>query len=54
MTMLKRAVLAFAVALLFLGACSSSAAPGNGGAQIQVSAAWLRHSSLQLVIQLTA
>jgi len=42
MTMLKRAVLAFAVALLFLGACSSSAAPGNGGAQIQVSDAWLR------------
>ena len=42
MTMLKRAVLAFAVALLFLGACSSSAVPGNGGAQIQVSDAWLR------------
>ena len=36
------AILVFAVTLLFLGACSSSAAPGSSGAQIQVSDAWLR------------
>ncbi len=41
--MQKRAtVLVFAVALFFLGACSSGAAPGGGAARIQVSDAWLR------------
>ena len=36
------AILVFAVALLIIGACSSSATPGNGGARIQVSDAWLK------------
>ncbi len=38
----RAAVLAFAVTLLLLGACSSGAAPRSGEAQIQVSDAWLR------------
>jgi copper(I)-binding protein len=42
MKMQKRAALVFAVALLFLGSCSSGAAPGSGEAGIQVSDAWLR------------
>jgi copper(I)-binding protein len=40
--MQTRAILVLAVALLFLGACSSSAPSGNSGASIQVSDAWLR------------
>ena len=42
MNIQRRAVLVFALALLFLGACGSSAAPGSSGAGIQVSDAWLR------------
>ena len=40
--MQRRAVLVFAVALFFLGACSGGATPGSGEAGIQVSDAWLR------------
>ena len=40
--MQTRAILVFALTLLFLGACSSNAPSGNGGASVQVSDAWLR------------